>query len=893
MITKTAQRKFLANAEEEIPLYFNEWLKHRRQEIDLTQDQLAKRACCSVSAIRKIEMGERRPSRQLAGLLAKALEIPAESQATFIKVARGELSGDWLHSLAFVPTSQLPAKPAPHAGNLPRNPTPFIGREPELTALEELLNDPNCSLLTIAGPGGIGKTRLAIEAAQLSEAFFLDGAWFVPLAALNSPLQILPAIASALEFKFQDPSNPQAELLRYLASKQALLVLDNAEHLLEGVDLFSEILKNCRQIKLLVTTRERLNLMSEWVFELHGLPVPPNDQVEQFEAFSSVALFLLSARRVQAGFEIKEAERGWVLQICKLLEGMPLGIELSAAWVGLLSCKEIAQEIQRNFDFLSASLRDLPERHRSLRATLDHSWKLLNDEERVVLSRLAVFPSNFSLEAAQEICGASLSVLASLKNKSLLYRSDQEFYSLHEIIRQYAGLKLSQNPAEEEQVRDRHAVFYVQLLCQWEQALQSSRQLETFNEMALVIDDLSQAWLRLVTSCRPNREGNTRFCADLLHSALFSISLFYEQRCRSREAIPLFQESVAYLEQVQPEFAGTDDASPFISVLGHITGYLALHHYYISGYDEMSGYYFEALQLLDESNSRVEKAQVQVMLATFLAVNGQLNDCVALLVRSRQVFREQGVKWWYALSTVNLGVHSIHLGNLQECEALLQEGFQLVEPGDLRTELPLRNGFALVKFLKGDYDRAEKWMQENLQLSYLFGNFRHTASILSDLGRVALATGRIELAIEYCQKSIQLLAEFGERRDLATYQLYLGSCYTAKSDFQAAHDQFLQVITSSHASVSLAQVYWALLWTARNYHTAGQTEKALEISLLLTHCPTEYERLEGERNQLLADLHAALPAEQVAAVIKRLDGRLSPERAGVDALAAAVALVSG
>ena len=290
-----------------------------------------------------------------------------------------------LASLARTPSrdSQPAVKSSPIPGNLPRALTPFIGREPELSALGQLLRDPQCSLLTIVGPGGIGKTRLAIEAANQSKDLFPDGVWFVPLAALNSPALLVPAIADALNFRFQDPADPQAQLLRYLCEKRALLVLDNAEHLLDGVGLFTEILKACPQVKLLVTSRERLNLLSEWVFEIQGLPVPPSDQVEQFEAYSSVALFLQSARRVQAGFELREEERRWVLKICQIMEGMPLGIELAAAWVGLLSCEEIAKEIERNLDFLTVSMRDLPERHRSLRATLDHSWNLLNAEEKI------------------------------------------------------------------------------------------------------------------------------------------------------------------------------------------------------------------------------------------------------------------------------------------------------------------------------------------------------------------------------------------------------------------------------------------------------------------------------------------------------------------------------
>ncbi len=391
----------LAAHEEDFPLYFSEWLKRRRQALDLTQHELARRASCSVFTLRKIEAGERRPSRQLAGLLARALEIPPEDQTTFVKVARGELSLDRLARLA---RDSKPARePRLISQNLPKALTPFIGREPEITALQQLLCDPQCSLVTIVGPGGIGKTRLAIEAARRSQDLFSDGVWFVSLVALNSPAVLVPAIAEAINFRIPDPANPQAQLLRHLCDKRALLILDNAEQLLEGVGLFAEILNACPQVKLLVTSRERLSLLSEWVFEIQGLPVPASDQVEQFESYSSVALFLQCAKRVQAGFELRQEERRWALKICQVMEGMPLGIELSAAWVGLLPCEAIAREIEHNIDFLTVSMRDLPERHHSLRATLDHSWKLLNAEEQRILSRLSVFHGSFRREAAGEI----------------------------------------------------------------------------------------------------------------------------------------------------------------------------------------------------------------------------------------------------------------------------------------------------------------------------------------------------------------------------------------------------------------------------------------------------------------------------------------------------------
>lgn len=887
MNTSDAKATSFSSGENDFPLYFSEWLKRRRQELDLTQEQLAQGASCSVFAIRKIEMGERRPSRQLAELLAKALEIPTENQSTFIQVARGERSVECLHA-AIPGRASLPAgEPRPTTGNLPRSLTPFIGRDPELTALGRLLHDPQCSLVTVVGPGGIGKTRLAIEAAQHIPDLFPDGIWFVPLAPLNSPALIVPTIADAVDFKFSDPTNHQAQLLRYLHQKRTLLVLDNAEHLLDGVEVFTEILKHCPQVKLLVTSRERLNLLSEWVFEVQGLPVPANEQVEQMEAYSSVALFLQSARRVRAGFELRE-ERQWVRKICAAMGGMPLGIELSAAWVGLLSCEEIAKEIERNLDFLTVSMRDLPERHRSMRATLDHSWKLLNDEEKSILSRLSVFHGQFRREAAEEICGANFTVLSSLRNKTLLYRTDQDYFSLHELVRQYAELKLTEDPVEQERVKDRHATYYVHCLSEWEKALKSPQQLETFNEMAQIINDLSQGWQRMVTSFGPQNLSNGQFGPDLFHRSLFSLSLFYEMRCRSLEALPLFKESVAYLKSIQSAFEKTEDRSIFYSVLGHTSAYLGLHHFYVHQYEQTRAYLEEAIQLLEKSQSRVVRAQVQVMLASLCTSQGHLQTSATLLEQSRDVFREEGDSWWYALSTIHLGITYISLDKLRESEALFQEGFELIEPGDLRLGLPLRSNFAYVLNLKKDFARAEQLLQENLQLSYQFKNFQTTASILFELGRVALATERIELAIEYIQKSLNLLRELGETKNLPMHHLYLGKCFTARSDLPAAHDQFREVIKTGQEFKHFQMVYWGLVNNGRIYMLKGQTEKALGIALALRNYPIEFIRIKEEGDRLLADLQDELPQWQVEAAMQQVDSQFSPDPAGANALAYAL-----
>ncbi len=875
MSTRQTTEADTSTSEENLPLFFSDWLKRRRKQLDLTQLELAERACCSVFALRKIEAGERRPSKQLAGMLAKTLEIPAGDHITFVKVARGEqpIEKILIHLGVSKPASSSNQVP----GNLPRPLTAFIGREPELTALAQLLHDPQCSLLTITGPGGIGKTRLAIEAVQQSNGVFADGIWFVPLASLNSPTLIVPAIAEAVGFKFQDPTKPQEQLLRYLRAKRALLIMDNAEHLLDGAGLFSEILKECQSIKLLVTSRERLNLMSEWVFEIQGLPVPPDDRVNQFNGYSAVALFIQSARRVQAGYELQADDRQWVFKICQIMEGLPLGIELSAAWVGLLSLEEIAVEIERDLEFLSATMRDIPERHRSLSATLDHSWKLLNPEEKLVLSRLSVFRGHFSRHAAQKICGASLAILSSLKNKSLLIRIDEGEYGLHEIIRQFAGLKLAERPDEFEQVNERHAAYFVQYLADCEAALQDARQVETFDNMAMLIDDLAQGWHYMITHCLPCSPGHTPFPADALHSALFSLSLFYETRCRSLDVIPIFAASVASLKGSRDKFEKTDQAAQFRSILGHIIGYLGLHHCYVVRYDECMEYLEEALTWLNDGESKVFKAQVQVMIASVKDDTGQLLESAKLLEQSREVFRQAGVAWWYTLSTAHLAGNYLSVGKYQESKDLFQEALRLANPGDLRTLVPTQSGYAVLLAAQEKLSEAEQILLETLQLSPRMHNDRQTAYVLLYLGRVVLATHRLELAEEYLQKSINILQEFGEAYDLAIVCVQLGKCYMAQPDSSAARQQFLRAIRLGVSLDRFLLVYFGLVNLARIYVIEGQTDQALLIFLLLKRCPIEHIRVMDDIDRLREDLRAALPERQMDASLKQLNSTISEQ----------------
>src|SRR5512139_3742787 len=265
---------------------FGEWLRQQRSQLKLTREQFAERVGCSVALLRKIEDGERRPSVQIAELMAICLNIPPAERSTFVKVARGELNLERLPPILKPVTASTAARP-PLRVNLPVLPTPLIDRQREVEELSRLLRDPQCRLVTLVGPGGIGKTRLAIATASQVQDAFPDGVYFVPLASTSSARFIVPAIADSIGFAFHHASHadPKTQLFGYLKEKQVLLLTDNLDHLLTepGIEVLAELLTNTLRVKLVATSREALGLQDEWIYEVQGLPVHESIYVEGSE----------------------------------------------------------------------------------------------------------------------------------------------------------------------------------------------------------------------------------------------------------------------------------------------------------------------------------------------------------------------------------------------------------------------------------------------------------------------------------------------------------------------------------------------------------------------------------------------------------------------------------
>jgi len=849
------------------PLTFGDWLKQRRMRLDLTQGELAQSAGCSVFALRKIESGERRPSKQLAGLLAGSLDIPPDYRQIFIRVARGELNLERLPAPSFADTSQstTPSVPAPPKQPLPIPATPLVGRQAEMIALGRIFTDQPCRLLTLIGLGGIGKTRLALEFAVSQEPVFPGGIFYVPLASLHSPELIVPAIAEVFGLTFSGPTAPKEQLLNYLANhirQVSLLLLDNLEHLLhphpeqhsslDAADLVAEILERLPNLRVLATSRERLNLRGEWMFELQGLPVPPLDYAGELDNYGASALFILSARRAKPEFDIKKDEHTALIRICHLLQGIPLAIELSAAWVEMLDCQEIAREIETNLDLLTTTLRDVPERHRSIRASFDHSWKLLPEGECRTLRRLSVFHGGFSRQAAEQITGASLPLLTTLHAKSLVRITENGRYDLHEVILQFVLPYFASDP-EHTQIRDRHAEYFLMLVRDREKDLKSALQQEAIQELTGEIDNIRAAW-----SWALQRD---RFI--LLGWAIPILGWFYD-------IVGWLREGIEQLELVIQALRTRGDEEENTRIIGQALTQLGSLYFRQGRFEQAQMAYEESLVILRPIGDPALLASPLYLYGILLYLMGDIDRGEAMLEEGLTCAKSARDQWFEAYAIFNLGHVKSLQGRYAEGYEQMLEGIaswrQLGDPRSISLGL---NFISPTAIRLGYLSEAQAYLEESLSLSMQVGDRWGMGTAYRLMGLVSLAQGDAAEAQSLIRRSLAIFREYIGGWDIARSLANLGEALSLAGDLLEAERTYLESLRIAVDAQTTPVALEALAGLARLQLQAGELERAYELAYFVLHHSAATFETEENASLITSTAEKALDDQRVHALQKR------------------------
>jgi predicted ATPase len=622
---------------------------------------------------------------------------------------------------------------------LPGRLTPFIGRRTDLGSLLKLLEDPSIRLVTISGPGGIGKTALALEIASQLQEKFEHGAAFVPLAQLGTVDELLPALAGTLDVQLPPNGDLQQAVLDQLAGLQLLLVLDSFEHLLEEAVLIREILLAAPRVKVLITSREKLNLEAETLYNLGGLDIPLADDLRDMPDCDSISLFLQRARQVRPGFSLHDNQIAAVIHLCRMLDGNPLGILLAASWVEHLLPAEISAEAERSLDFLTHNSRDVEPRHSSLRAVFESSFDRLDRKQKDIFRKLAIFRGGFDLAAAQAVAGADLLSLLSLAEKSMLVRAPETGrYELHGLLRQYAQEELSA-AGEIGRIMDAHEAYYCSFVRQREPRMLGDQQAAALDEVQADLDNIRQAWNRLT--------GKRDF--ESVRLMLPGLYAFCDMRSRFYDGEAMFRQAV---DALAPGAGENPEGAWALALLSWYD-----MRNYIERFDSYDQITSQASRCLEQAKTKQDAATLATSLVLLGAIAGHQGDYKTANKNYRDAMEAcpalDGVYW------VIMRVGLSYEADRQYDKALA--AFQVCLDRGRRTGEAVKTGWSLQNIgdtlmYQGKLVEAETNLEQALSLFKAVGTRIGVLWSIHSLSRVALGRGDLTRARELAQEAARL-----------------------------------------------------------------------------------------------------------------------------------------
>ena len=803
-------------------LSFGRWLKRKRKALDITQAELASQVFCSAATIRKLEAEERRPSAQIAERLAEIFNIPENRRVEFLQFARGDWRSALSETIEDVPW-HVPI-PNPRT-NLPIPPTSFIGREKDVEEIVRLSSENR--LITLTGPGGVGKTRLAIQSSHELLEKLKDGVCWVELAALTDEALVPQAVAKSLNVREISNESLNETLANYLRSKQILLVLDNCEHLIGGcAQLVERLLSVCPTLKIVATSREALGLTGEHVWPVPVLSLPDVKHMSLIDLlmqYDGIRLFVERASAVKSGFSLTEQNALSVAHVCQQLDGMPLAIELAASRVMMMSAGEIAQHLDDRLNLLRMGSRPAFARHQTLRTAIDWSYELLSRPERIFFGRLSVFAGGFTLETAEKVAAGGdisksqvINLLGQLINKSLVTvgarSEDSETatrYGMLQTIREYALEKLDES-GEAEPVHQHHRDYFVEFAEQAEPKLKGAQQLEWINHLDVEYDNLQAAlhWSKE----SGDAETTLRLAGTLV--------LFWTRRS-------YLSEGRAWLEQALDAVVSVTPSTQAKALYGAAT--LA----------RAQGDFSAAREFVEQSivlwrrlgtPGKQGLGYSLILLGSLDRDQGDPTTARSLIEESVAIFLEQRDVWGLAWALSGLGMVIRDLEDYDRARSTIEESVALWrEQGDLWGLAEALQYLGLVAYRLGDYKKAYSLTEESLTIRRRLGDKQSIAYSVHNLGVFTLAQGDTDRARPFFMQDLVLFQEVGDRSGTALALQYQGLLALLQNDDVQAQTFLEQGLALARETGPRWFSGNYMLWMAGIAVNRGQLERATRL----------------------------------------------------------------
>lgn len=696
--------------------------------------------------------------------------------------------------------------------NFPSSTTSFLGRHDELRVIQQEIANPDHRLITLVGSGGVGKTRLALNVANLVGNDYTNGVVFVPMEILNKADKqqkgividenyISTILADALGLKLFGDQSPKEQILEYLKTLNMLLVFDNFEDVIETAPLFIEILQHSPDVTLLVTSRENLNLQAESVLRIEGFIVPSGSDIPLLESFHSIQLFIERANRFPIDFDLNQFMDS-IIEICRLVDGMPLGIELASNLIERMTPPQIRESIQKDIDILTSTMHDIPERHRSIRAVFESSWRFLSKEEQTVYSRLSVFNGGFEIDAGVQVAKADTETIKSLRDKSLLIEVGAERFAMHKVLHQLAEEKLKRGKT----TRRLHSKYYLDLLIVKEKDFGGSQTRQIIERLFPDLANIRRAWLWASANLQFNN-------LDKSLNSLFDLyslrGLHYEGQALSEDA----------LRNLNSKNSKKDPPPHSHSRLLVSLGWFLLGQGDLENAMQVSK---TAVDLAKKGGFGKPLAEACLVIGKVNMNRGRWNEAILASESALSLARQKKFKNIEVQALLQIGLIQSARVQYSEAQTTYQSALKLLEKiQNFPQEVDLLNAMGGTEFQLGQYDQALAHYEQALEVNQEAGNHRMDGILWNNYADIMVRLGDFQTALVYYAKSQQNSLIIADRinqamalQALAQVSLLLGNKHAA--------------LAHTEQGLKLAQVYDLGQIEGFILHRMGEVQTALE-----------------------------------------------------------------